>query len=254
MSKAVAISALALQVVGCASLVEGTYQEVAVNTSPTGASCAFEREGEKIGTVSSTPGSLLVRKSKYNITIRCDKPGYQQSVALSHSGTSAAIAANIAVDVVLTLGISSIVDSASGADNKYDTPIVMTLIPIGGVPAAGIPSLASATDLSALLTDKTLYTAQGDGNVTVDYYGADGKLTRKDGDCTQAGNWSVKNGQLCHDFPAKGGESKCYAVSGTEAQPTFLDANAAADARVISTRFMAKGNIENLPGGAKACN
>ncbi|MCW0182315.1 hypothetical protein [Zavarzinia sp.] len=225
-----------------------------MNTTPPGASCVFEREGAVIGTLPSTPASLSVSKTKYNITIRCDKPGYQQAVALSHSGTSAAIAANIALDVVLTLGVSSIVDSAVGADNKYDTPIVLNMVPIGGAPASVVPQLGAATDLTALLADKTLYITEGDSKVTVDYYGTDGKLTRKDGDCTRAGSWSAKDGQLCLGFSAKDETTKCYAVSGTATQPAFRDVNAAADAAPISTRFMAKGNIENLPGDTKACN
>ncbi len=236
------------------SVFEGTSQDIAVNTTPAGASCVFIREGQEIGTITNTPGQLTVRKSKYDITIRCDKAGYQQAALINHSGTSAAIAANIAVDVILTLGISSIVDSANGADNKYDSPVAINLVPIGGMPAAAVPTMSAATDVGTLLTDKTLYTSRSDSRVTVDYYGADGKLTRKDGDCTRAGTWSVKEGQLCHDFAAKDETAKCYTVSGTQAQPTFLDVNAAADAAPISTRFMAKGNTENLPGDTKACD
>lgn len=242
---------LSMAAAGCASITEGTSQDIVVNTSPTGATCVFEREGEYLGTLPSTPGSLTVQKTKYNIVIRCDKPGYQQAVALSHSGTSAAIAANIALDVILTLGVSSIVDSAVGADNKYDSPIVVTLIPVGGVPEAEARTIGATTDLKSLLSDKTLYTAQGEGRVIVDYYGADGKLARKDGECIRTGGWTVEDGKLCHKLATK--DPACFTVFGTLSQPAFRDVKAANDADAVSTRFMASGNTENLKEDSKSC-
>jgi hypothetical protein len=57
------------------------------------------------------------------------RPGYQEASYLNHSGTSATIAANIAVDILLTAGISSIIDSANGADNKYYSVVNVSLAP-----------------------------------------------------------------------------------------------------------------------------
>lgn len=115
---------------GCASVFEGTSQDISVGTNPAGASCVFEREGRSIGTI-QTPGTLTVRKSKHDIYIRCNKEGYQEASYHNKSGTTATIAANIAVDILLTAGISSIVDSANGADNKYEASVNLTLIPTG---------------------------------------------------------------------------------------------------------------------------
>jgi hypothetical protein len=130
---------------GCASVFEGTSQNIAVNTNPANASCVFEREGAPIGTIPNTPGTLMVRKSKYDITIRCDKPGYEQGTYINHSGTTATIAANVAVDLVFTLGLSSIVDSATGADNKYDSVVNVMLAPV----IAGTPGAAQQTGAAA---------------------------------------------------------------------------------------------------------
>lgn len=113
----------------CVSVFEGTSQDISVATNPADASCDFQREGLSIGTV-KTPGKLTVRKSKNDITIKCSKPGYQEAAYLNHSGASATIAANIVVDLILTAGISSIVDSANGADNKYDGVVNLTLAPL----------------------------------------------------------------------------------------------------------------------------
>jgi hypothetical protein len=127
--RALLVAAGLLPCVGCVSVFEGTSQDIHVATSPAGATCAFERQSQNIGTIVSTPGVLTVRKNKYDITIRCDKPGYEQAAYNNHSGVSGAIAANIAVDILLTAGIASIIDSANGADNKYDSVVNLTMIP-----------------------------------------------------------------------------------------------------------------------------
>ena len=139
-----------LMLSGCVSILEGTAQEIAVNTTPSEATCDFQREGASIGAIAKTPGSLVVRKNKYDITIRCNKPGYQETSYLNHSGVSAAIAANIVVDVLLTAGIASIVDSANGADNKYDPVVNVTLVPVAGGGSSG--SAAPPPDQGAPLT------------------------------------------------------------------------------------------------------
>jgi hypothetical protein len=126
---------LSVLLCGCATVFEGTSQSINVVTNPAAATCVFEREGKAIGTVASTPGPLVVKKSKYDITVKCSKPGYQEAAYLNHSGATATIAANIAVDVILTAGISSIIDSADGADNKYDSVVNLSMVPDFAMPA-----------------------------------------------------------------------------------------------------------------------
>lgn len=133
----VALAALGFAVSGCATVFEGTTQEIAVNTNPPGALCVFLRQGLEVGRVGNTPGTANIRKSKYDIMISCSKPGYQTATYLNHSGTTATIAANVAADLILTAGLSSIVDSAVGADNKYDSAVNLSLAPLGyGAPVA----------------------------------------------------------------------------------------------------------------------
>lgn len=125
--QALGLTALAATTFGCATAFEGTSQEINVVTNPAGASCIFERQGQNIATIPSTPALTLVRKSKYDITVKCNKAGYEEATYLNHSGVTATIAGNIAADILLTGGLSSIVDSASGADNKYDSVVNITL-------------------------------------------------------------------------------------------------------------------------------
>ena len=151
----VAVAAATCALGGCVSVFEGTSQDIAVNSTPAGASCVFEREGRSIGAV-NTPGTLTVRKSKYDITVKCDKPGYEQATFINHSGTSAAIAANIIVDIFLTAGISSIVDSANGADNKYDSVVNVMLNPVANGAATVQPSVTGASQPVASATPVTV--------------------------------------------------------------------------------------------------
>jgi len=40
------------------------------------------------------------------------------------------VAGNVAADLILTAGISSIVDSSTGADNEYTSNVVITMTPL----------------------------------------------------------------------------------------------------------------------------
>ena len=70
---------------GCSTIVEGTDQTVTVFTDPAGASCALKRGGTSIGLVNPTPGSINIDKSKDQITIYCEKDGFEKSAGVLSS-------------------------------------------------------------------------------------------------------------------------------------------------------------------------
>ncbi|WP_156478166.1 MULTISPECIES: hypothetical protein [Acetobacter] len=109
--------------VGCASIIDGTSQQITVNTNPQGATCGLYRKNERIGTVEQTPGSVLVKKTKRDIWIECVKDGYDVATYKNHSGVAGASFGNIAAGGLIGVAI----DSASGADNKYDGTVNITL-------------------------------------------------------------------------------------------------------------------------------
>src|SRR5579883_1268490 len=102
----------------CSSIVEGTHQEIAIATNPPGANCSLKRQDVVIAQVNPTPGSAKIEKTKYDITIICGKDGYQEATLLDKSGAAAATFGNILAGG----GIGWAIDSASGADNKYESP------------------------------------------------------------------------------------------------------------------------------------
>lgn len=108
----------------CSSIVDGTSQEIVVNTNPDGADCALIREGIVVARVNPTPGAATVTKTKHNMNIECMKPGFEKATFFNKSDVAGATLGNI----ILGGGIGWAIDSASGADNKYTSPVNITLV------------------------------------------------------------------------------------------------------------------------------
>lgn len=125
---------------GCSSIVDGTTQNIVVNTNPSNAECGFYRQGMRIATIASTPASALVDKTKHDITILCVREGHQPTTFFNKSGVAGATFGNI----ILGGGIGWAIDSASGADNKYDSPVNLTLTPATAGPNSPKPALPSS--------------------------------------------------------------------------------------------------------------
>lgn len=111
---------------GCSSIIEGTSQELVINTNPSGASCYITRQGMSIARINPTPGAATIKKTKYDIVIKCTKYGFHEASYFNKSGVAGATFGNI----ILGGGIGWIIDSASGADNKYTSPVNITLVPL----------------------------------------------------------------------------------------------------------------------------
>ncbi len=130
---------VAVSLAACATAIEGTTQDIAVITIPAGAVCVLDRDGKQIGAISATPGSSHIEKSKYDITITCKKEGFEDAVVVDESGTAAASVGSFVADSVITGGLLGAADSISGADNKYDSTMTITLV----AKAAAHPPMAT---------------------------------------------------------------------------------------------------------------
>lgn len=124
-SRALALLAGFAAIGGCASVFEGTTQQISVATNPTAARCTFWRNGNLIADIGSTPGSVTVDKSRAELVIVCDKAGYSPATYVNRSGLSGMAFANI-----LTAGLAWAVDSTRGADNKYEGSVNLSLSPM----------------------------------------------------------------------------------------------------------------------------
>ena len=130
--------ALVLSLGACSSIIEGTSQEIVVNTNPSAADCALNREGIAVARVNPTPGGATIKKTKNDITIVCTKEGYPPATYFDHSGSAGATFGNIVAGGLIGWGI----DSASGADNKYESPVNITLVP-NPPPTASLPDTSA---------------------------------------------------------------------------------------------------------------
>lgn len=124
---------------GCAAVVEGVRQDITVNTTPDGASCALNRAGVPIATITSTPATVNVRKTRDDIEIVCELDGYLKTARIDESGTAAVVFGNILIGGVIGL----VVDVSTGASNKYDDTLEIALDPDLSLPAP-LPAVASA--------------------------------------------------------------------------------------------------------------
>ena len=72
-ARCAALMVVCVSASACASLVgEGSSQNIAIMTNPSGATCTLTRHGDTIGKV-ETPGNILVKRRKYDINIKCAK-------------------------------------------------------------------------------------------------------------------------------------------------------------------------------------
>jgi hypothetical protein len=111
---------------GCASVISGTSQTLTLDTIPSGADCSLSKKGLVVGRVNPTPGAVFVQRTRDDITVECKKDGYQTGTFINRSGLEAATFGN----VILGGLVGVVVDAASGANNKYDEKMHITLAQI----------------------------------------------------------------------------------------------------------------------------
>jgi hypothetical protein len=109
-----AIAAFGVALSGCASIIKGTTQQIAITTPPTeGATCVLSsRQGN--WTVVS-PGVAKVNKSKEDIQVRCTKTGWKDATATIPSSFEGWTLGNILIGGVIGVGV----DASTGAINEY---------------------------------------------------------------------------------------------------------------------------------------
>ena len=135
---------------GCATLVNGSSQNVSVGTTPPGASCTLDRVGARLGVISPTPGSLRIDKSKHELSVACSKDGFETATVAKSPSFSGATFGNIIAGGI----VGVVVDAASGANYTYPDTIELALtkrdLPYAVTPAdTGLTTLKPARDRAA---------------------------------------------------------------------------------------------------------
>jgi hypothetical protein len=146
MMRAVVLSALAMCLSGCATIMEGGGQSVTIATTPAGALCDIDRVGTHLGTVAKTPGSVRIDKSKNDITVSCKEDGYQPASITETPKFVGTTFGNIVAGGLIGVAV----DAATGANYEYPSDVHLDMAPVGSVnpgpsidpvPATGVPAV-----------------------------------------------------------------------------------------------------------------
>lgn len=127
---------------GCATIIAGTTQEIAINTDPGGAACTLKREDGVVVQTGQTPTKVKVDRSKYNLDATCTLAGHAPSSRLIPSSIHGTTVGNILVGGLIGVAV----DAASGANNQYPEMVEIALIPASFRNAAEREAYFNATD------------------------------------------------------------------------------------------------------------
>jgi hypothetical protein len=145
----VAIAALGVAVSGCASIVEGTTQSIAITTTPQpGAKCTLTNS-EGIWYV-TTPGNAQVHKTKHDLDIACTLAGFKDAHSTVTPHFNGATVGNVIAGGIIGIGI----DAATGANFNYPTEANVAMDPENAAPVtppanAPAPSTVTAPQAAA---------------------------------------------------------------------------------------------------------
>ncbi|MDN3921698.1 hypothetical protein [Roseateles violae] len=128
---------LAAGLSGCATVVDGANQSIAIETSSggrqvSGARCLLVNEFGESRVV--TPAMVSVSHGHGDLTIRCQKPGFEVAENVIRPGPNMKVLGNILLGGAIGFGL----DVASGAVYTYPPLISVDLIEMAEVKAASV--------------------------------------------------------------------------------------------------------------------
>lgn len=118
-----ALIAATISLTGCASIVDGTHQQIQVQTPPAQAAHCVLSNDKGQWEVYNTPNVVKVHKSIGVLYVTCDKHGYYNKTRVVESTTKVMLAGNIVFGSFLGAGI----DTVDGAAFEYPHTIIVPL-------------------------------------------------------------------------------------------------------------------------------
>lgn len=135
-----AVLALTLALVGCATITKGTTQTIAIDTPGVpGATCTIQTPSGPRGVV--TPGNVALDKQSAALPITCTKECYLMGSSMIPSNTESMAAGNVLLGGVIGLGV----DAATGAMNKYPDMFTVAMTPDPACGASRRPRRRNST-------------------------------------------------------------------------------------------------------------
>ncbi|RAK52695.1 hypothetical protein [Phenylobacterium deserti] len=125
MTKPVLVFPVLISLAGCATLTQGTSQEIAVVTPGVeGAHCVITDANRKVATLMAGNTRAKLSRGRRPLMVRCEKAGFQPGVAEIKASMSSRSR------VQAPLGYA--VDGLSGAMWSYPAEVTVTLSPSAG--------------------------------------------------------------------------------------------------------------------------
>lgn len=120
--KVATIAGLGLVLSGCATVINGTSQDVKIASEPSGADVKLTN-----GMSCTTPCEVNLKR-RHDLRVDIAKEGYKPAYVLVQSRTGGAAAGNILLGGL----IGGVVDGSNGASNHlYPNPVSVKLVPLG---------------------------------------------------------------------------------------------------------------------------
>lgn len=112
---------------GCATITTGTDQSISVVSEQDveGAKCELTDKKGRVYYIQTTPGTTSVHKGDGPMTVICRKDGYKTTTVVVDESFHGATLGNI----LLGGGIGIVVDSMSGAAQKYPDQVIVWMEP-----------------------------------------------------------------------------------------------------------------------------
>jgi hypothetical protein len=231
----------------CASVQEGTRQRIFVKVAPWSAAChGIGVDGQAVGAFDPATHIYTVDKSRDDIRLTCAAPGYKDKTVTLHPKPSDW---SLFDDTAFEIGL---VDTLSGAIQKYDTTAALVLDP------AATTTPLPAGQLAGALRGRTVYLVDHRTSADVtDYYQPDGRLIRRDDKCETSGRWTVRatpaGQELCVTLYDTKLTTACYGVTGTIDALEYHDTAAAEDGPTLIAWQTLPDNPERLSWEAPRC-
>jgi hypothetical protein len=131
------LAALCALLCGCGTITQGPTQAITFISNPPGAECELWQNGKwRIATL-TTPATITVRKTKYDIEMACQKDGYKDGTTTLISGYGLGVFGNAIIGGYVGWGI----DSATGSDNKYPSIGTVSLTPLAPARSASLAAV-----------------------------------------------------------------------------------------------------------------
>ena len=118
------LAAAGTALAGCATMVTGSSEDIAVLTPPVSATCVLSNAQGSWTVV--TPTVAHVARSMDDMRIHCSKPGYREASATIPSG----VAGWTMGDVIAGGPIGAVVDASTGAINQYPHSFEVSMQPL----------------------------------------------------------------------------------------------------------------------------